>query len=118
MKVVSVFGRKGSMRQLMFLISLSGVLFLGGCKNLPVYQPSVEQGNFLEDKVIARLHRGMTRAQVKDLLGNPVLQTESSQNHLRYVYTLESSRGKTVHQAIFLTFEQNRLIKIEQSKQP
>jgi len=43
---------------------------LGGC----VYRMDVQQGNYLEGKTVDQLQVGMTRTQVRYLLGTPLVQ--------------------------------------------
>ena len=51
------------------LATLLAALALGGC----VYRMDVQQGNYLEGKTVDQLQVGMTRTQVRYLLGTPLV---------------------------------------------
>src|SRR5262249_13345667 len=51
------------------LVTLLAALALGGC----VYRMDVQQGNYLEGKTVDQLQVGMTRTQVRYLLGTPLV---------------------------------------------
>jgi len=52
-------------------LALSALLAvpLGGC----VYRMNIQQGNYLEGKTVDQLQLGMTRSQVRYLLGTPLV---------------------------------------------
>ena len=51
------------------LVALCATLVLWGC----VYSIDIQQGNFLEPKDLDRVTVGMTRVQVRSLLGTPMV---------------------------------------------
>ncbi|NQW93356.1 MAG: outer membrane protein assembly factor BamE [Polaromonas sp.] len=52
------------------------------------YRVDIIQGNFLSKEQVDMLKTGMTRAQVKDLLGTPLVSSLFHQNRWDYVFTL------------------------------
>ena len=54
-----------------FLAPLLAAALLAGC-NFP-YKIDVQQGNFVTQDLVDKLKPGMTRAEVKQLLGTPLL---------------------------------------------
>ena len=69
-------------------INLAAVsLSLSAC----IYRIDIEQGNLLEDSVIEQVEVGMTRSQVRFLLGTPMVS--DSFHHDRWDYTYYLSRG-------------------------
>ncbi len=54
------------------LALILGATFASGC----VYRVNIQQGNFLEGKTVDQLQVGMTRAQVRYLLGTPRMPNE------------------------------------------
>lgn len=75
------------------LFFLGCSVILAACGWIRPYQPTIQQGNFLTEKMIQRVHPGMTRAQVVDALGYPVLENPFSSQHWAYVYTLQKNGG-------------------------
>ncbi|MEM7282943.1 MAG: outer membrane protein assembly factor BamE, partial [Pseudomonadota bacterium] len=56
------------------IVFLASVILLTGC----VHRISVIQGNFLDDETIEKVKEGMTREQVRFVLGDPVLEDSFS----------------------------------------
>jgi outer membrane protein assembly factor BamE len=65
---------------------------LSACSNW-VYRIDIPQGNYLEQKEIDKLQIGMTKEQVKFILGSPVVLDAFNPDTWYYVYRLKSGRG-------------------------
>ncbi len=104
----------------LFLCMAIGLL--SGC----VYRIDIPQGNYLEQKDIDKLQIGMSKEQVKFVLGNPVLIDAFDENTWNYLYNFtsgkaqggrifvtEDSKKATISKKITLSFEQDKLIKAE-----
>jgi outer membrane protein assembly factor BamE len=76
-------------RLLSFLI-LAVSLLNCGC----VYQASLSQGNLLDQEDIDLVEVGMTRGQVRFLLGTPMIADPFHENRWDYVYFLRIGRKK------------------------
>ena len=83
-----------SMRALLLsvlLISLTGCGFIG----FPgVYRINIEQGNIVTQEDVDKLERGMTRRQVRFILGTPLIEDSFDRN--RWDYHYEIKRGGTL----------------------
>lgn len=77
-------------RFLAIIIALSGLL-VGGC----VYQAALSQGNLLDQEDIDQIEVGMTRGQVRFLLGTPMIDDPFHENRWDYVYFYRVGRGRT-----------------------
>ena len=75
-------------RQLLTVALLS--LSLAAC-----FKPEIRQGNFLEKDVVAQLKVGMTRAQVLNLMGRPMIQDPFSRDRWDYVRYVNPNDGKS-----------------------
>ena len=62
-------------------------LTLSACSSW-VYRYDVPQGNYLEQKSIDKLQVGMTKEQVKFILGSPVVVDAFNNDTWNYVYKL------------------------------
>lgn len=60
-----------------------------------VYQVDVQQGNKLEPKDIDAVKVGMTRNQVRFLLGTPVVQDLMHPDRWDYIYFFRQGRSRT-----------------------
>ncbi len=69
--------------------ALSAAL-LSGCA---LYKPEIAQGNFVSREQAAALQPGMTRAQVMQVLGTPLLTDLFRADRWDYVFTLKNRSG-------------------------
>jgi len=63
---------------------------LGGC----VYRMDVQQGNYLEGKTVDQLQVGMTRTQVRYLLGTPLVPDCFDKDRSDYLYYFRHGRQR------------------------
>ena len=61
-----------------------------------VYRANIAQGNFLEEEDLAQLEVGMTRNQVRFLLGTPMVDDPFHRDRWDYVYYVRLGRDDTV----------------------
>ncbi len=80
---------------------------LTGCYSIPV-----NQGNRIEQTAVNRLKTGMTREQVRYLLGAPVLQDPFDQSRWSYVYRYKTRDGEYLQRTIILRFKDDGLVQI------
>lgn len=84
--------------------------FTGGC----VYRISIQQGNFLDQKAIDQLATGMTRSQVRYLLGSPLVSAAFDNERWDYVYYLKRGHSRQVEQrSVTVFFEGDKVTRIE-----
>ena len=80
-----------------FLLCFS--LFLAGCGTnigFPgVYRIDVEQGNIITPEMVEQLQQGMTRRQVRFILGTPLIEDTFNEDRWDYRYTLRNGTGHT-----------------------
>jgi outer membrane protein assembly factor BamE len=79
-------------------VMLKACLFLTiglstGCSWSHAYQPDIQQGNIVSQSMITQIKPGMTRDQVENILGQPILSNPFNENHLAYVYTFQHNGG-------------------------
>lgn len=85
-------------------------LTVGGC-----YKIDIQQGNLLEQAEVERLRAGMSRRQVTDLLGTPILTDPFNAGRWDYVYYLfpSSDESEGERRRLSLFFEGDVLQRIE-----
>jgi outer membrane protein assembly factor BamE len=79
-----------------------------------VYRIDIQQGNFLEDKDIDRVTVGMTRLQVRSLLGTPMVADPFGTERWDYVYYYKRGRlrkPQTRHFVVF--FEEDKVTRVD-----
>jgi outer membrane protein assembly factor BamE len=72
------------------LATLLAALALGGC----VYRMDIQQGNYLEGKSVDQLQVGMTRTQVRYLLGTPLVPDVFDKDRWDYLYYFRHGRHR------------------------
>jgi outer membrane protein assembly factor BamE len=86
------------------LLSCLLVVLLTGCSSwgFPgVYRIDVEQGNIVTQEMVDQLKTGMSRRQVRYILGTPLIEDPFSQNRWDYVFTVRN--GNTIKREDLLT---------------
>jgi outer membrane protein assembly factor BamE len=95
--------------------ALLASLMLSAC----VYSIDIQQGNLLEPKDIDRVAVGMTRVQVRSLLGTPMVSDPFEGARWDYVYYLKRSRSSDVVKQHFIVyFEGDKVSRIDRSDKP
>lgn len=98
------------------VLCLAGFLLLAGCESTPypfLYRQPITQGNIISDAQIQQLKIGMTKDQVTQLLGSPVLNNPMSDNRWDYIYTQRLRNGNTVvKQHLIVCFANNELVRV------
>ena len=101
------------------LVALLGVV-LAGCSYIPVipgatpYKMEIQQGNFVSQEMISRLQLGMTREQVRFVLGTPLVTDIFRTNRWDYIYSRQAAGGLSTERRYFsVYFEDAKLTRIE-----
>lgn len=94
----------------LILALLAAAAFLGGC----VYRPDIQQGNLLSVKDIEQVQVGMTRSQVRFLLGTPMVSDPFAPQRWDYVYRMEFGRRRFVDEAhLIVFFEGDKVVRVQ-----
>ena len=115
------------------LSGLLAVLALGGCStvesvtsglNEPAslkgfiafvspYKPDVIQGNVVTTEQITQVKPGMTKVQVKEILGSPLITDPFHADRWDYVFTLRRQGFDDQQRAFAVLFEKDAVLKID-----
>jgi outer membrane protein assembly factor BamE len=91
------------------------VAALGGC----VYRMDIQQGNFLEGKTVDKLEVGMTRTQVRYLLGTPMVPALFDHDRWDYLYYFQRGRlRKPVQRHLVVYFKEDKVARLERDNVP
>lgn len=82
------------------------------------YRADVQQGNWITAEQVARLERGMTRDQVRFVLGTPVLQDVFRNNRWDYTYYNKPGYGEAEERQFTVWFEGDVLVRWAGDQQP
>ena len=87
------------------------ILFLSSCFLSP-YQIDVNQGNLISEKQISKLKIGMTKNQIKFLLGTPLVDDFLRGGSWYYVYASGDPEKINVNKQLKLSFDPAGLLAV------
>lgn len=91
--------------------SLLFVLAASGC----VYRMDVQQGNLLDGEQVDQVEVGMTRSQVRFLLGTPMVIDSFNADRWDYVYSLRRGHSRKVTKRhLVVWFEGDNVARVEE----
>jgi len=96
-----------------FLLALAAGCGVPRIPGITPYRPEIQQGNYVSQEIIAQVKPGMTREQVRFLMGTPLLTDIFHADRWDYVYWREAENGKRETRRVVLFFTENKLERIE-----
>lgn len=99
------------------IILLTLFLFSPLLSSCSTYKMDIRQGNFVTPEMREKLKLGMTRQQVRYVLGTPLVSDAFHGNRWDYVYRLERGRKVIEQQNMTLYFEGDKLARIDDGNQ-
>ena len=128
------------MRKLLIFITVSATYLLSGCSSVGdglrsvggittiipdaldkaplIYRPTIQQGNVVTQEQVNQLEPGMTKRQVRFLLGTPMLTDIFHANRWDYTYTLGAGSKPSEQSQVTVFFEDDRLTRITGDLRP
>lgn len=93
----------------------------GSVSRLPSFTPhkiEINQGNLITPEMRRKLKPGMSRSQVRALLGTPLIADAFHANRWDYAYRLEQNNKLVDQQRMTLYFEGENLARIDDGNMP
>lgn len=122
------------MRKVLTYLVIGATLVLAGCstqkktdlyyrssplERLPfVYKMTVQQGNIVTEEMVDRLEPGMSKSQVRFLLGTPMLTDLFHTDRWDYTYTIRRGHSDLKTTQLTLFFEEDSLVRVEGDLRP
>jgi len=79
-----------------------------------VYRMNIQQGNYLDPDAVAQLQNGMTRSQVRYLLGTPMVPDAFNEDRWDYLYYLKRGRLRDAEKRqLTVWFENDKVARYE-----
>jgi outer membrane protein assembly factor BamE len=99
---------------LTFVIILTALLGTGCSKGLfSVHKLEIQQGNALKQEDLDRLSTGMSKEEVRTLLGTPVITPLFEQDRWDYFYYLKSPDTRAEKRTVSVYFQNDAVSRIE-----
>ncbi|KPF51214.1 cell envelope protein SmpA [beta proteobacterium AAP121] len=111
-----------------FLSLLAAAALLSGCESLQrtdslfgvitPYRIDIVQGNAITQEQAAAIKPGMTRLQVRDVLGTPLMTDPFRANRWDYIFTLRRPGAEAQRRSVVVFFEGDAVKSIEAPQLP
>jgi outer membrane protein assembly factor BamE len=102
------------MKRILFFLPL-----LAACSGTPVitnvlspYRMDVRQGNMVSQEMVAQLRPGLSREQVRFILGSPLVADMFHADRWDYVYRFQPGRGEVEQRVLTVFFQDNKLLRV------
>ena len=97
------------------VLAIALLLAASGC----VYRIDIQQGNYLEGRTVDQLQIGMTRSQVRYLLGTPMVPDSFDKDRWDYLYYFKHGRLHHAQQRhLIVQFKEDKVANIERDNVP
>ncbi len=93
-------------------LSLLLPLLLSACMLVP-HKIEMQQGNFVDQETVAKLKVGMTRSQVRFLLGTPLVTDVFHPQRWDYVYLTGKAGDVRLRGRVAVIFEGDKLVRVD-----
>ena len=97
-----------------FIASLLLSLACAGC----VYKIDVQQGNYVTQDLVDKLKPGMTKAEVRGILGTPLLTDAFHANRWDYYFSNKPHRMPEERSGVSIFFQDEKLVSIQGQGRP
>jgi outer membrane protein assembly factor BamE len=99
--------------RIVFLVVLSLALPACGLRLSP-HRIEIQQGNYVTQEMVAQLKPGMSRDQVRFVLGTPLVSDIFHADRWEYVFSRQRMNSREVeHRRITVFFEEDRLQRVD-----
>jgi len=78
-----------------------------------IHKFDIQQGNVITQDMIDQLKPGMTKSQVRYIMGTPLIADTFSQNRWDYYYSLQPSKGEEVREQVAIFFDEDKLVGLQ-----
>ena len=102
------------MRPVQVVLAAFSLLAVAGCGPLAPYRLNIQQGNYIEADDVSQVEVGMTRSQVRFLLGTPMIADPFNPERWDYVFFFKVGRTRDeVSSRLTVWFEDDRVVRID-----
>jgi outer membrane protein assembly factor BamE len=90
------------------------VVCIAAASSACVYRINIQQGNFLDQTAVEQVKAGMTRSQVRYLLGTPMVADSFNKERWDYIYYLKKGRTRHVDsRRVTVYFDGDKVAKLD-----
>ncbi len=100
------------MTHILRILAIVFAVALGGCSALAPQKIEILQGNFISEDIARQLKLGMTKQQVRYLLGTPLLADVFHTDRWDYVFYRDYRNGRIDERKLAVYFQDGKLVKL------
>jgi len=83
-----------------------------------MYKIDIQQGNVVDQEMVNSLKPGMSKSQVRYVMGTPILVDVFHQNRWDYIYSMKKAAVQKEKKRVSLFFKDDRLERLEGDIKP
>lgn len=102
------------------LVTLLAVVAIAGCKQNPElpavlspYKIDIQQGNVVTQEMVGKLKAGMTRSQVRFVLGSPLVIDMFHADRWDYIYLMQKQGRPDERRRLTVNFDGDKMLTLE-----
>ena len=105
------------------VLALACAPLLAGCGlpralGIAPYKIEIQQGNFISQEMMSQLKEGMSKDQVRQIMGTPMLTDIFHAERWDYIYLRHTADGRHEKRGLVLFFEDGKLARIDGEAAP
>jgi len=82
------------------------------------YKIEIQQGNFISQEMTSQLKEGMSKEQVRQIMGTPLLVDLFHTERWDYIYTRSTADGRREKRRMAIFFEDGKLARVDGDSMP
>jgi outer membrane protein assembly factor BamE len=102
-----------SLTALLTLAAAAGCSFVPRIPGITPYRMEIQQGNYVSQEMVSQLKPGMTKEQVRIILGTPMVTDIFHSDRWDYIYYREASNGSREQRKLTVRFEDGLLARLD-----
>jgi outer membrane protein assembly factor BamE len=102
-----------SVPMLLALLGFTACSYVPRIPGITPYRMEIQQGNFVSQEMVAQLKPGMTKEQVRFIMGTPMVNDIFHPERWDYVYWREASNGKREQRKLTVLFDKGQLARLD-----
>jgi outer membrane protein assembly factor BamE len=95
------------------LFALGGCGFVPQLPGVPPYRIEIQQGNFVAQDTVAQIKPGMSKEQVRQMLGTPLLTDIFHADRWDYVFWRDKPGAKREERRLTVFFEDGKVTRLD-----
>jgi outer membrane protein assembly factor BamE len=106
--------RNAAAALLVAMLAVTGCGYVPRIPGVTPYRMDIQQGNYVSQEMVSQLKAGMSRDQVRFILGTPLLTDIFHADRWDYVYWREEGKsGKREERRLAVHFKDDRLVRVD-----